>query len=34
MDIPAQSITQTVEVTDPATTNSSRYYRIVTPQQP
>jgi hypothetical protein len=34
MDVPAQSVTQTVEVTDPATTNSSRYYRILTPQQP
>jgi hypothetical protein len=33
-DVPAQSSTQTVEVTDPTATNSARYYRIVTPQQP
>src|SRR5204862_4075303 len=34
MDVPSQSLTQTVEVNDPAATNSTaRYYRIVTPQQ-
>lgn len=34
-DVPAQPATQTVQVTDSGTTNSlTRYYRIVTPQQP
>jgi len=32
-DIPAQALTQTVEVTDPVTSRQ-RFYRIVSPQQP
>ena len=34
-DVPSQSVTQTVDVTDSLVSNSTtRYYRIVTPQQP
>jgi len=34
-DVPAQPLTQTVEVTDPLTPGASlRFYRIVSPQQP
>jgi hypothetical protein len=33
-DVPGQSSTQVVEVTDPLSSGGTRFYRVVTPAQP